>query len=55
MASTVTPELNWAKVFGEAHPWSQLYPRLGDFRRLAEAYDPRGTFRTPYLSRTLLA
>jgi xylitol oxidase len=49
------PRPHWAKVFGEAHPWSQLYPRLGDFRRLAEAYDPRGIFRTPYLSRTLLA
>jgi alditol oxidase len=49
------PRPHWAKVFGEAHPWLQLYPRLGDFRRLAEAYDPRGIFRTPYLSRTLLA
>jgi xylitol oxidase len=49
------PRPHWAKVFGKAHPWSGLYPRLGDFRRLAEAYDPRGIFRTPYLSRTLLA
>jgi alditol oxidase len=49
------PRPHWAKVFGEAHPWLQLYPRLADFRRLAEAYDPRGIFRTPYLSRTLLA
>jgi alditol oxidase len=45
---------HWAKVFGEGHQWSELYPRLADFRRLAEAYDPRGVFRNPYLSRTIL-
>jgi alditol oxidase len=48
------PRPHWAKVFGAAHPWSELYPRLADFRRLVEAYDPRGIFRTPYLSRTVL-
>jgi xylitol oxidase len=48
------PRPHWAKVFGEGHQWSELYPRLADFRRLAEAYDPRGVFRNPYLSRTIL-
>jgi xylitol oxidase len=49
------PRPHWAKVFGEVHQWSELYPRLADFRRLVEAYDPRGIFRNPYLSRTILA
>jgi alditol oxidase len=49
------PRPHWAKVFGDGHPWSELYPRLADFRRLVEAYDPRGIFRNPYLSRTILA
>jgi xylitol oxidase len=49
------PRPHWAKVFGEAHQWSELYPRLADFRRLVEAYDPRGIFRNPYLSRTIFA
>ena len=49
------PRPHWAKVFGDAHQWSELYPRLADFRRLVEAYDPRGIFRNPYLSRTILA
>jgi alditol oxidase len=48
------PRPHWAKVFGAAHQWSELYPRLADFRRLVEAYDPRGIFRNPYLSRTIL-
>lgn len=48
------PRPHWAKVFGEGHQWSELYPRLADFRRLVEAYDPRGIFRNPYLSRTIL-
>jgi xylitol oxidase len=49
------PRPHWAKVFGAAHQWSELYPRLADFRRFVEAYDPRGIFRNPYLSRTILA
>ena len=49
------PRPHWAKVFGGGHRWSELYPRLADFRRLAEAYDPRGVFRNAYLSRTLVA
>jgi alditol oxidase len=48
------PRPHWAKVFGEGHQWPELYPRLADFRRLAETYDPRGVFRNPYLSRTIL-
>jgi alditol oxidase len=46
---------HWGKVFGDAHQWLELYPRLPDFRRIAAAYDPRGTFRTPFLKRTVLA
>ena len=49
------PRPHWAKVFGGGHQWAELYPRLADFRRLVEAYDPGGLFRTPYLSRTILA
>jgi xylitol oxidase len=49
------PRPHWAKVFGDAHNWSELYPRLGDFCRLVEAYDPRGIFRTPFLARTIFA
>jgi alditol oxidase len=49
------PRPHWAKVFGDGHLWSELYPRLADFRRLVEARDPRGIFRNPYLSRTILA
>jgi xylitol oxidase len=49
------PRPHWGKVFGDAHRWLELYPRLPDFRRIAEAYDPRGIFRTPFLERTALA
>jgi alditol oxidase len=49
------PRPHWAKIFGDGHPWSELYPRLADFRRLVTDYDPRGIFRNPYLSRTILA
>jgi alditol oxidase len=49
------PRPHWGKVFGDAHGWSELYPRLPDFRRIAGAYDPRGIFRTPFLERTVLA
>jgi xylitol oxidase len=49
------PRPHWAKVFGDGHRWSELYPRLADFRRLTEAYDPRGVFRNAYLSRTIVA
>lgn len=49
------PRPHWAKVFGDGHRWSELYPRLPDFRRLVEAYDPHGIFRNAYLSRTIVA
>jgi alditol oxidase len=49
------PRPHWGKVFGDAHRWLELYSRLPDFRRIAEAYDPRGIFRTPFLERTVLA
>jgi alditol oxidase len=49
------PRPHWGKVFGDGHRWSELYPRLPDFRRLVEAYDPRGIFRNAYLSRTVVA
>jgi alditol oxidase len=49
------PRPHWAKVFGPRYDFAGLYPRLADFRRLAEAYDPRGVFRTPFLARTVLA
>jgi alditol oxidase len=49
------PRPHWAKVFGDGHRWSELYPRLADFRRLVGAYDPRGVFRNAYLSRTIMA
>jgi xylitol oxidase len=48
------PRPHWAKVFGRSHDFAELYPRLADFRRLAEAYDPGGVFRTPFLERTIL-
>ena len=48
------PRPHWSKVFGAGHDWSGLYPAFADFRRLAEAYDPRGVFRTPFLARTVL-
>jgi alditol oxidase len=49
------PRPHWGKVFGAGHDWSELYPRLADFRRLVEAYDSRGVFRAPFLERTVLA
>ena len=30
-----------------------LYPRLADFRDLLRTYDPQGTFRNPYLERSV--
>ena len=47
------PRPHWAKVLARLTPVTAL-PAAGGFRRLTEAYDPRCTFRTPYLSRTLL-
>jgi FAD/FMN-containing dehydrogenase len=30
-----------------------LYPKLPDFRRLLQRYDPQGTFRNPFVARHL--
>ena len=49
------PRPHWAKVFGPDHDWAALYPRLADFRRLAERYDPDGVFVNDFLHRTVLA
>jgi alditol oxidase len=32
-----------------------LYPRLADFRALADRHDPRGVFRNAFLERTVFA
>jgi xylitol oxidase len=48
------PRPHWAKVFGDSFDFTRLYPRLSDFRSLVDRYDPRGIFRTPYLTRTVL-
>ncbi len=49
-----SPRPHWAKVFGDGHDWAALYPRLEDFRRLVERFDPDGVFRNPFLTRTVL-
>ena len=49
------PRPHWGKVFGPDHDWTALYPRLADFRRLVERYDPDGVFRNDYLRQTVLA
>jgi len=47
---------HWGKVFlnrdGRA---ASLYPRIADFRDLAERYDPRGVFRNEFLQRHVFA
>jgi len=41
---------HWAKVFTMSHQrLSQLYPRLNDFRALAQRYDPNRKFLNAYL------
>ena len=50
-----SPRPHWAKVFGDGFDWAALYPRLDDFRSLAERYDPNGVFRTGLVSRTMLS
>ena len=49
------PRPHWAKVFGPDPDWTALYPRLADFRRLAERYDPDGVFANDFLRRSVLA
>jgi xylitol oxidase len=47
---------HWGKLFtGQAGPLERLYPRLEDFRALADAWDPLGKFRNGFLERTVFA
>ena len=48
------PRPHWAKVFGDTFDFARLYPKLSDFSALVDQYDPKGTFRAPYLTRTVL-
>jgi xylitol oxidase len=46
---------HWGKLFlADAARIEALYPRLPDFRRLAERLDPRGAFRNAWLARHVL-
>ncbi len=43
---------HWGKVIhASSEALAALYPRLPDFRRLADRYDPKGKFRNAYLQR----
>jgi xylitol oxidase len=45
---------HWGKVFTTApERLHELFPRLGDFAALANEFDPRGTFRNPWLESLL--
>jgi FAD/FMN-containing dehydrogenase len=45
---------HWGKCHGlAARDLAPLYPRFGDFRRLAAELDPQGRFRNPHLSELL--
>jgi xylitol oxidase len=45
---------HWAKLFTMAPQHVQsLYPRLADFRRLVQDYDPHGKVRNEFLARNL--
>jgi xylitol oxidase len=45
---------HWGKVFAvDLRDVGATYPRLGDFRRLAERLDPAGKLRGPFLERLL--
>jgi xylitol oxidase len=47
------PRPHWGKVFGERLNIAGSYPRLADFRALAERFDPAGVFRNPFVARTI--
>ncbi|MFD9441335.1 FAD-binding protein [Streptomyces sp. NPDC060006] len=48
------PRPHWGKVFTvEAPVLRERYPRMGDFRALAEELDPTGTFRNSFVSAVL--
>jgi xylitol oxidase len=45
---------HWGKLFATpAARLQALYPKLPDFRRLLQRYDPQGTFRNPFVARHL--
>lgn len=47
---------HWGKVFDAgASSLAALYPRLGDFKQLAQQLDPAGKFRNNFLARTVFA
>jgi alditol oxidase len=49
------PRPHWGKLFcAEAAQLAPLYPRLEDFRALAERLDPRGAFRNAWLEQRVL-
>jgi xylitol oxidase len=48
-----SPRPHWGKLF-EANPAGR-YPRITDFRALAQRHDPTGKFRNEYLDRTIFA
>ncbi len=47
------PRPHWGKFFGDNFDFERLYPKLRDFATLIDRYDPHGTFRNPYLARTV--
>jgi xylitol oxidase len=50
------PRPHWGKLFAaNAAELEVVYPRIPDFRKLAERLDPRGTFRNDYLDRHIYA
>jgi xylitol oxidase len=47
---------HWGKVYEiDASRFDSLYPRLAEFRGLADRLDPSGKFRNDYLRRTIFA
>ncbi|RYG44553.1 FAD-binding protein, partial [bacterium] len=53
--ATYGARAHWGKLFLATDRLSEIYERLPDFRRLAEAYDPEGKFRNEFLKRTVFA
>ena len=50
------PRPHWGKLFTLApHELAPRYPRLPDFRALAQAHDPAGKFRNAFLQRYLFS
>ena len=47
------PRPHWGKVFSPLLDVGPLYPRIGDFRALADELDPGGVFRNDYTARVL--